>query len=299
MNLTGGHHVKRTDVHRPSAINPAEYAYVAYDYVGGDADPGTMLALRGQRDLFRRHRERTGGKLSDHAHGGTCFVCGALALHLVIWHHAPTNTYVETGEECAAKIDRGFDAVGFSVFRSSVRDAREAQAGKRKAQAVLSDLGLSGAWELADYVGGERDEQTVRDIVGKLVKYGSLSEKQVAFLRTLLDRIARRPQILAEKAARDAAKADCPTGRVEVEGVVISTKVVDSDFSRFGVLKMLLEHATGYRVWGTVPDAVHIPAGGLKGVTLRVRATVTPSDKDPKFGFFKRPVLLRQPEEGK
>lgn len=241
--------------------------------------------------------ERTGGTYSRHAHGGNCMICGnVFATYTVLFYHKLTNTYVRAGQDCAQKLEMSDDGA-FNYFTAGVRDARMAQAGKRKAQATLEDLGLSAAWALASYVGEHRDEQTVRDIVGKLVQYGSLSEKQVAFLRVLLDRIARRPEIEAERAARDAARADCPTGRLLIEGVILSTKTQDSDFSRFGVLKMLVEHATGFKVWGTVPQSLFTRPDGsayeLKGSRVAFTATVKPSDKDPKFGFFSRPTGAR------
>ena len=75
---------------------------------------------------------------------------------------------------------------------------------KRKAQATLADVGLSQAWEIytATNADGHRwEENTISDIVGKLVKYGSISEKQQAFIGTLLAKIAARPVIDAARAA--------------------------------------------------------------------------------------------------
>ena len=97
----------RTDIHRPSAINPHEYEFVAFDYIG----PGYAgLSLMSERRAFQQHLTRTGGKYSAHDHGGTCAVCGACAFYIAKFYHRATNTYICTGEDCAAKLDMG-DAV--------------------------------------------------------------------------------------------------------------------------------------------------------------------------------------------
>src|SRR5674476_177968 len=67
----------RTDIHRPSVIIPSDYQFVAFDYYG--PDNGFMCIT--EQQAFRAHVAQTGGKFSDHDHGGTCDVCGASALY--------------------------------------------------------------------------------------------------------------------------------------------------------------------------------------------------------------------------
>ena len=80
-------------------------------------------------------------------------------------------------------------------------------------------------------------------------------------------------------------KGECPEGRLTLEGVVVSTKVVETPYG--STLKALLE-CDGYRVWGTVPSA----ARWQHQDRVRVKATVTRSPKDPAFGFFARPTMV-------
>lgn len=277
----------RTDVHRPSVINPDDYEFVACEYLRVD-DLGTAQFLMEERAKIRAHMARTGGTYSGHEHGGNCHVCGSVnAVYTVLFYHEKTNSYVRTGTECADKLGYG-DA---ERFRKRCANALEAAAGKRKARAVLEARGLAEAWAIYEKRDEHntdpdaRNEHTAGDIVGKLVQYGSLSDKQIAFLATLLDRIRRAPEIAAQRAAEAAAAADFPKidGRTTVEGVVLSVKW--SEFAN--APRMLVRADAGWKCWGAVPAIIE----DIKvGERVRFDASLKPSDKDPKFGFFKRPT---------
>lgn len=329
--------IKRTDVHRPSAIIPSEYSFVAYEYIpgAGAGDLGACSFLQRQREIIKAHMQRTGGTYSSHVHGGNCMICGAWAIYTVLFYHQPTNTYIRTGMDCAAKMDLDTDGRG-EQFRRAVHEAREAQAGKRKAQALLSDHGMARAWDVysnppvppavpldshgdsvyatewnqaqrdahdaayRDWFKAHYEERTIGDIVGKLVKYGSISEKQYDFIGTLLARIDTRAQREAERAAVKAAEAehtpDVPNDgkRIEVAGEVLSTRV---DYTNFGsVTKMLVKTDAGYKLWGTAPSAL-LGNEPLKGKRIAFKAAVERSAKDPKFGFISRPTSARFIEE--
>jgi hypothetical protein len=291
----------RTDIHRPAAINPEDYEYVGIECLKiedlGDAE----FAMR-ERERIQAHMARTGGTYSDHAHGGNCHVCGASAIYTVLFHHAATNTYIRTGGDCAEKLDLG----NAEIFRSKLaaaRDcaaaARELKAGKTKAKALLAEAGLETAWGI--YAAGwqkdeGREEETVRDIVGKLVRYGDMSDKQAAFLASLVDRIGRRAEIAAERAAEAEAAAPVPVteSRVKVRGKVLTKRAEDSCFGRYErtVIKVLVKHADGYKLWGNLPDSLATEVAA--GDEIEFDARVKRSDKDPKFGFFSRPTKARK-----
>ncbi len=115
------------------------------------------------------------------------------------------------------------------------------------------------------------------------------------FLKNLVDRIEHRAEI---QAARDRQRlqeamtaADCPSGRIDIEGVILSMREDESDFGV--VTKILVKTDTGYKVWGTLPttyDSSNNLVYVQKGNRISFRATVTQSDKDSKFGFYKRPT---------
>jgi hypothetical protein len=281
----------RTDIHSPSRIVPSEYEWVAYDYLGSwpGMDLGALMALKVERERKRKHMERTGGKYASHEHGGTCGICGANAAYVSIFHHRPSNEYVVVGWECAMNLERSGDAPGRNGFRRDIRDARKAQAGKRKAQALLADHGLTRCWEI---VGEGREESIIRDIVWKLVKYGSISDKQWSFLTKLVSDIDNRAAVAAQRAAEAESAAPVPTGRTQFKGQILSVKSVDGYVGQ-SVLKMLMKTDEGYKVWGTVPDRMLDIGKPIKGMRAEMRATLQPSKDDPKFGFMKRPVFIQ------
>jgi len=301
----------RTDIHRPSAIHPENYEFVDCVAIGG-RNVGDFMGVMANAEAMknvRRHMEMTGGKYSGHEHGGTCHVCGAHALYLAVFYHPETNTYIRTGEDCAAKMDMQ-QPEAFRHLRISVQNWREAKAGRAKAKHMLEEKGMPLAWEIYKKYSehgtndASADEYTVTDIMHNIVRYGHMSEKQEKFLRILINRINTRPEREAKWAAEKAAAAPCPTGRQEVFGMVLKTKIHDSNFGR--TLKMTVKTDDGWVCWGTVPTDIgtvteEVPMPGspdktwprtrglAHGDRIRFTATFTPSDNDPKFGFFKRP----------
>jgi hypothetical protein len=205
------------------------------------------------------------------------------------FHHVPSNTYVQTGEDCAEKLHEG-DALNFRSFRVKAKKGIDAAAGKRKAKIFLENANLTAAWDIYD--GGldfnpKWEENTIYDIVRKLVQYGSISDKQELFIGNLLNQIVNRVQVAARRAAEEAAALPIPvTGRVAISGTVLTLKGQDTMYGY--VTKMLVQHDDGWKVWGTVPQAL---AEVEKGHHVNFTATITVDDNDPKFGFFKRPSV--------
>ena len=102
-----------------------------------------------------------------------------------------------------------------------------------------------------------------------------------------LQRLAAE-QADAEIAARDKAHEngeDAPEGRVVITGTVLSFKWQSSEYG--DVLKMLVQDDRGFRVWGSVPKSLD---DAERESRISFTATVSQSDRDTKFGFFKRPT---------
>jgi hypothetical protein len=156
--------------------------------------------------------------------------------------------------------------------------------GKAKAQRILAEAGLSALWAVYEAPAAHHyEEKTITDIVGRLVKYGSVSEKALAFAASLLGKIGNRAEIAAARQAENEAAAPFPVtdARIKIEGEILSTKTQESDF---GIQhKMLVRSTDGWKIWVTNP-------GGQKGDKVRFFAKVQPSRDDAKFGFGSRPT---------
>jgi hypothetical protein len=286
--------MERNDCHSPKNLIPADYQYVAPECVktSGGLDLGACEYIAECRRIIREHMERTGGAYSNHEHGGTCMVCGSVnAIYTVLFYHAKTNTYIRTGQECAALIDANI-VPKFATLKKAVKTFREYAAGKKKAQGILAEKNLSRAWEISESykntAGYKYEECTINDIVNKIVKYGNASDRALEFVAALIKRIDERTIVEAKREAEKAAAADCPEGkRIEVTGEVISVRTDDTPYGM--VTKMLIKAAEGFKVWGTMPAG----ANADKGDIITIRATIKRSDQDSKFGFSNRPHLIK------
>ncbi len=282
---------KRTDTHRPSVIDPTEYEFVAYDYIGpaSERSDGVFEDERARLMDHRQAHEYAGREDHvTHANAG-CAVCGSHPFTVGWFYHPSTRKYVMIGHTCADKLHMGNPA-HFRNLRRALKAEREFAAGRQKAERILSEAGLARVWELfttdhsAGYPGNE--ERTIDDMVGKLVRYGALSERQIGYFRTLLGRIDTRPEREARYAAEREAAADCPEGKVEIVGTVVK---IATQENAYGVREVwTVKDDRGFLVWGTIPTIALDEVEG-KGDRVQFVATITRSDRDEKFGFAKRP----------
>lgn len=322
--------MNRADIHRPSVLNPADYEEVGIWTMNIQGFGDAQFILQ-ERERIKAHMAKTGGNIR-HFSNGACDICGnQLAIYLVLFYHEKSNAYITVGVDCAVKLSIAFDSRGMSIFKKKLADAREAQAGKRKAIAILSDNGVIDAWEIystpypqhldtckaagrnqfGDDNGVENPctcgregrakdydqfpERTIRDIVGKLVKYGNISPKQSGFVASLLKQIIERPIREAQRQAEKDAAGPVPTGRVTMRGEVVGMKEVEYEPRYYGdsgiSTKLIIRLENGSKVFGSRFNNYK------KGDQVFFTATVTASKDDAKFGFYKRPVLAKTAEE--
>jgi len=76
--------------------------------------------------------------------------------------------------------------------------------------------------------------------------------------------------------------------RIEFSGKILNTKYQENQFG--GSLKMLFKDARGFKLWGSVPSKLLDKE--LINLNIKFLATVSVSDKDASFGFFKRPTKV-------
>ena len=301
----------RTDIHRPAEINPLEYDFVGLSYVGQYEEVNEAGFVARHRSQISDHMENTGGRFSDHEHGGNCHVCGAHCHYTAIFYHRPTNVYIETGLDCAENMRMGDPAI-YRKFRAEVQGLLHQRKGKQNAEETLAIAGMGFAWEVYQHAGNDQEwliqhgcmeercpntrtwnADTLVSIVGSLIKYGKfVSEAQENLLRKCMKRIQAEPERRRKRKEEQERQAtltsDCPEGKQVIEGTVLSVKYKES--FGYSVLKVLVKDKRGYKVWGTLPKAIE---DADKGEVITFTANVKPSDDDPKFGFFKQPSKAR------
>lgn len=107
--------------------------------------------------------------------------------------------------------------------------------------------------------------------------------------------IAKRAQrIKNEKKARAEAKERAlpvpVTGeRIEIEGNIVSRKLVENFYQGGDTLKILIVTKDGWTVWGTCPSAL----AGEVGDRVSFTARIEPAKDDPKHGFYSRPTKAK------
>lgn len=310
----------RTDIHRPSVIQPQNYDFIGIqimippaDYEWGSIDDSVEI---------QHHMKSTGGKFSSHNHGGTCHVCGAWANEMAVFYHKQTNEYIHTGRDCAERIQDGSS----SDFNAVILRRRAAQRRSKAAAKTIEQLS-----ELPDHV-LEYCESIWEDAFGGRIKFGSfekvalgslvdelpmsqfdrnkctqkletvysmlcksvncgyeLTPKQLSYLEKLVDELVGLPKTLAEKAEADAQIESVPEGKIKVVGEIISIKEEEYEVSHYTTsitYKMLVVDDRGWKVYGTLPKKL---LEAEKGDRVEFVATVTRSDNDRLFGIYSRP----------
>lgn len=224
--------------------------------------------------------------------GSSCEHCGQRIRWAGIVRYLPTGQHFIVGETCAEErmsLDNRREH-DLRLLRMSIQHRAEmlyrlqARARFHREYPAEAELLFRDVHSASDFLASLR---------GKLLKYGELTERQLAALTKQVNRERERAE---RDAARDAALADTPPlpeGRRTVKGVVISTKIVDGEYGT--TYKMLVQEADGNRVWGTIPKAINdsetwqdMQTSGA--VRVRFDAKVERSDRDEHFGFYSRPT---------
>jgi hypothetical protein len=240
-----------------------------------------------------------------------CDCCGHTLIYACVIEHVPTGEFFHVGRDCFANIEclkQHRDWVSFTGDRAAVRvsagkkAAKERKAGDvREHQFFLAHPEMVAVFDFAVNPPISREDNsfnaiswavsTIGDMRQSIRRYGKLSDKQFSFAQKLytesLEKIERARVRAQEVAQAVASGVRAPEGRVQVEGTIVSLKLVQNDFSYYGgaITKALIDLGNGTRAWGTLPSS----SNSEKGNKVRFTATFTVSDKDPLFAFYKRP----------
>jgi len=303
---------RRTDIHRPSApeFNPADYQC-----------EGVFDLHREEGDHHYRHQVVTALRAQGHSFAGAphgshqCSHCGAYLRYAALMLHTPSGTLMYVGETC---LDNRFDSLTqdeFARLRAAAklnterRNLRERFAELCEQYPVLAyasyaqNIGDAGATDGVDGAGsflwvtrtGDKIA-TMLDITGKARRYCSISPAQAAYLNRIMGWLdeaeQRRAAREAQRAATLATGVTLPTeGRQVVTGEIVAISIKDNDY---GVrIVMTVRDDRGFTVWGTLPSSLdpgHGSLDNLRGKRVTLTAAIEASDRDPLFGFIKRPT---------
>lgn len=284
---------RRTDAHRPVEMDPE-----AYEYLFAIDNQGPWALGMTQTDDGRAFlRELTNyDPLTRDRGTHQCHHCGARIRYAAFLRYLPTGRTIVVGEQC---LDNRFSLESKAQFDRLRKEAaldRQKQRIKTMAREQLATLGAFVATALdreTDLAAGyQLDEwalRTVTDIRAKLWQYGSLSERQVAFVARLLE---EAPGKAAERERRQAereveVKVAAPEGRHQVVGTIVSRKPHETDFGTCWKITVKCAADGGvFRVWMTEPSKLHTQVGD----TIAVAVNLTRSADDESFAFGRRPT---------
>lgn len=297
---------KRIDLAAPTVIDPAAFVFVAGVYFGSnpgedfDALLGEWATEKGLNDdgKFGWYSKRPKvleafpplNDAGNFVRKGTCDHCGARFDWGAVYQHT-SGKHIVVGNVCADKTMDVPSRAELDVRR--MKSQLEAQRKAFKATVAACEQAIAGGfvWLYAE----AHTNPTLADIAYKGLTWGGLTARQVEFINRIrygvkaqweLDRDARE----AARAAEEAAAQPVPvtSERIQVKGVVLTTKEQAGYFPGESVIKMLVKTDAGWKVWGTRPSCIDIK----KGVRVEFMARVERSPDDPKFGYFSRPTKV-------
>jgi len=222
---------------------------------------------------------------------GVCTMCGQHLSYVHVMHHADFGSFT-VGTDCAESVGLAGD-LGSKVSQLRADRVEGVENRKRKARFdrfCADDPEFGNA--VAKYTDRACDDydEFIADITRSVRRgTGEPTERQ-------RDAVVRAAQRNADYAARKAAddalpKIPVPEGRQQVSGEVLSVKVEDNRYARYGpsTVKMLVRDDRGFKVWSTAPSSL-LDEPGLKGRRVTFTASLIRSGDDEHFGFGKRPT---------
>ena len=301
----------RTDPHRKGAIIPAEYSHVFFYNLETqqDGDPIPSFGVNCEIDnrviskdedgntvvTNGKHAEdgsccvvglrKSGAKLAEYGSTGKCTACGSRFIYGEVWKHEPTGEHIHVGHICAEKYGLISD-----------RTAHELEAGRRAAVVVAKFERERKAKERAEFLSEhpglaealETDHNIVANIKQSFVQWCNLSEKQIALVMKL------HKEDKEQSEAPQESHTAAPEGKRVFRGVVVSKRAKDTQWGCSIKLTVKVTTPEGvWLAWGTCPAALLYSnsddPGAEVGDTVELKATLTRSDRDDHFAFYKRP----------
>lgn len=205
-------------------------------------------------------------------------MCGAYFRNGDVWQHVTTGEMIHLGHDCAEKYGLEADRAAWERWHKAEAEKRSIARIEQK-RAAARDAYLAERPELAAAL--QVDHPILRDMAAKLHRYGSLSEKQIAFAVKLAGEAQTKKQAQAEE-----RHVPAPQGRVTFRGRVVSIKTYESDWGPSTKLIVKMETADG--CWlAMVSEPRDLYA--LRGDVVEMTATLK-TGREAHFALGSRPT---------
>lgn len=284
---------RKPTVHNPVNFEPSDYTILGYfdnqppaaSPMANWSDPATAEMYRALKDEWNRDFK----ELFPNGNAYRCQHCGQGNVRYVVSAlHKATGEHVCFGDICCERLNfENHDKFRAAQIRSRAQAAiKRAQLEKAQAEFLAANQSFAEAFtEIRSNPDAHEHNHFAGNIVSKFLAYGNLSEKQVAAFISSIARDLKRSADREAEAVMSIVIPPIVEGKTTMTGEILSIKTHYSDFG--ACLKMLVKLNDGNKVWGTLPSGLDEAAVGDK---VTFTATVTKSDKDDHFGFFKRPT---------
>ena len=232
------------------------------------------------RLCIERRCHRCGGSGIYTQYHGTCWTC---AGQRSTWTERPNVIAFARNHRTKAAARANRDA-------KRVAAATEASA---EGRAWLEANGMTEAVDGLDMNSSISSERLLWGLVMNCLQFGSMTEKQTTFARSLIAQIADRK-------VQDARKINAPTGRTTITGQIVARKISENAYGSTDRITVLVETEAGTWILNCSTPSAITGASPRRGDTVTLTATIEPSDTDPTFAFGKRPTkatMVKAPTE--
>lgn len=256
----------------PSEANDEFVGYMFEDLEAwNDAQPGSTPFWGWQEANTNCHED------SRFAEKGTCDHCGA-HFNYGAAYMTKEGDFAIVGNVCASN---KLNLTAHEYRDAKLRTAVKAAKSKAAAEKALDELAPNRRVAL------DTDHYIVNSIRGNFRKWHSLSLKQWALVKKIAREEAEKAEAKANEPEAVAIPAELLEGRHTISGILLGTKSEPGYAYNTYITKMLVLDDRGFKIWGTLPDAIYEIE---KGDRLTFDAAIQVSNKDECFGFFKRPT---------
>jgi len=272
----------RSDVHSPKRLITEDYEFVGCGNFPTAELPGYSPLVHEAAYLLDE-----GWGFGENESAGECYHCGAHLTYYAILKHLPTRTLIRVGETCLANRFERATAEFHSLRAQSALDRQQQRIKKMRERFRTDHAEFVAALDAENARGanGESTDSFLMSLYLQLQRKGELSERQIDAGEQAIVRAAEY------RAKREAEEANEPPaspvveGKITVAGELLAVKSQEGYYGN-STLKMLVRDDRGFKVWGTLPEAIY---GARKGDRIEFTAQVERSHDDETFGFFRRP----------